>query len=314
MRQQPQQPFESHISGAIPCSRRRRPAGLSALLAVPLVAFAGAGCGSAPAATSAVPGATAKVVRVAVLSPAAGAVTSVGRVTVRGTVAPDDAVVLVQGRPAATGSGVFTATATVHRGHTTIDVIASAHGAAPGSARVTISRPTHRKARPAPSATAATVMAPAARLSATTACGDGLAVGPNTTCTFAENVRDAYQQHGPGTVMAYSPATRRLYAMSCSATASVRCTGGDDASVFFTGQIPSRVERPSGTTACGGGLAVGPNTTCPFAANVRAAYRQQGPGTVRAFSPITRRTYALSCSRGTLVVCVGGDHATVSFP
>jgi hypothetical protein len=314
MRQQPQQPFEPHVTSAIPCSRRRLPAGLTALVVVPLVAFAGAGCGSAPGATSAVPGAIAKVVRVAVLSPAVGSVTSAGRVTVRGTVAPADAVVLVQGRPAVTGNGVFTATATVQRGHTTIDVIATAHGAAPGSASVAVSRPALRKARQASSAIAATVIAPAARLSTTTACGDGLAVGPNTSCSFAENVREAYQEHGPGSVMAYSPATRRLYAMSCSATASVMCTGGNDASVYFTGQIPSRVERPSGTTACGDGLAVGPNTTCPFAANVRAAYRQHGPGTVRAFSPVTRRTYVLSCSRGALVVCTGGDHATVSFP
>ena len=50
-----------------------------------------------------------------------------------------------------------------------------------------------------------------------TACGDGLVVGSRTSCSFAENVRAAYGAHGAGTVVAYSPVTRRTYAMQCSA-------------------------------------------------------------------------------------------------
>ncbi len=47
-------------------------------------------------------------------------------------------------------------------------------------------------------------------------------------------MRAAYWQHGPGTVMAYSPVTHRTYAMSCSRGAVVVCTGGNDASVYFS--------------------------------------------------------------------------------
>ncbi len=147
---------------------------------------------------------------------------------------------LVQGRPAAVGNGMFTASATVHRGRTTIDVIATAGGATPGSTAVAISRP-RRKPRPAPvpAVTVATVVpaapvVPAASLSSSATCGDGLSVGPNTTCPFAVNVRSAYWQQGPGTVMAYSPVTHRTYAMSCSREALVVCTGGNNASVYFS--------------------------------------------------------------------------------
>jgi hypothetical protein len=166
-------------------------------------------------------------------------VTSAGRITVRGTVSPANATVLVQGRPAAVGNGMFTATATVHRGRTTIDVIGTAGGATPGSTRVAISRPRKRQPRPAPTVTVATVVpaqtvVPVAQPTSSGTCGDGLSVGPNTTCPFAANVRAAYWQHGPGTVMAYSPVTHRTYAMSCSRAAVVVCTGGNDASVYFS--------------------------------------------------------------------------------
>jgi hypothetical protein len=65
--------------------------------------------------------------------------------------------------------------------------------------------------------------------------------------------------------------------------------------------------------SCGDGTLVGATTTCPFAANVRAAYESNGPGLVRAYSPVTRRTYVMSCSSGAPVVCTGGDGAYVSF-
>jgi hypothetical protein len=70
---------------------------------------------------------------------------------------------------------------------------------------------------------------------ATTSCGDGLSVGPNTTCAFAESVREAYLGSGGGdvTVEAYSPVTQQSYTMSCQARAPTRCTGGNNASVFI---------------------------------------------------------------------------------
>jgi hypothetical protein len=76
-------------------------------------------------------------------------------------------------------------------------------------------------------------------------CGGGLTAGPNTSCPFAENVRDAYD--GAPTVTAYSPVTRKTYEMSCSG-ASVSCTGGNDASVSFesTSESSTTVTSASG--------------------------------------------------------------------
>ena len=141
-------------------------------------------------------------------------------------------------------------------------------------------------------------------------CGAGLETGSRTSCAFAENVRTAYLQHGPGTVTAYSSVTRRTYAMTCSAGATVVCSGGDDAWVSFAGAYDAPAAPRTG---CGGGIEVGPGTSCAFAANVRAAYRSHGPGTVMAFSPVTRRTYAMACSSGTPVICTGGDNASMWF-
>jgi hypothetical protein len=68
--------------------------------------------------------------------------------------------------------------------------------------------------------------------------------------------------------------------------------------------------------ACGGGLSVGPHTTCAFARNVKAAYAQAGGGnvTVTASSPATGQTYSMTCASGTPHVCTGGDNASVFFP
>lgn len=57
-------------------------------------------------------------------------------------------------------------------------------------------------------------------------------------------------------------------------------------------------------------------TTCPFARNVRAAYADSGldgaAGTVEAFSPVTKRTYTMSCRPETgVVICEGGTNALV---
>jgi hypothetical protein len=68
--------------------------------------------------------------------------------------------------------------------------------------------------------------------------------------------------------------------------------------------------------ACGGGLYAGPNTSCPFAANVQQAYNQ-APGldaTVQVFSPVTNQTYSMSCSpAGSGVTCSGANNASVAW-
>ncbi|MBI4898305.1 MAG: hypothetical protein HY827_08040 [Actinobacteria bacterium] len=69
----------------------------------------------------------------------------------------------------------------------------------------------------------------------------------------------------------------------------------------------------SSGTSCGGGLSVGPNTTCSFAENVRSEWYSAGSGDVLidVYSPVTGSTYTMSCNAGTTTVCRGGNNATV---
>jgi serine/threonine protein kinase len=72
---------------------------------------------------------------------------------------------------------------------------------------------------------------------------------------------------------------------------------------------------PPGTTGCGGGLSVGPNTSCPFAREVRSAYLASGGRSrVRAYSPTTGQSYRMSCTSGSPHLCTGGNDAAVYFP
>jgi hypothetical protein len=184
-----------------------------------------------------------RAVSVAVTAPTSGSVIAGNSVTIRGTVSPANATVQIQGQPAAVGNGVFVGSATLHGGKTTIDVIGSAAGATPGSTSITISQqstaatkaPSDPTSGPAPSGATPAIAyeAPAGTVSNETPCGGGLAVGPHTTCAFAENVRSAYDANGPGTVVVYSPVTQQTYAMTCSTATTVVCTGGNDASVYF---------------------------------------------------------------------------------
>jgi hypothetical protein len=66
-------------------------------------------------------------------------------------------------------------------------------------------------------------------------------------------------------------------------------------------------------TSCGGNLSVSRNTSCAFAANVRAAFYAGGGGTrsVEAYSPVTGRYYTMRCVAGIPSVCRGGINAVV---
>ena len=60
-----------------------------------------------------------------------------------------------------------------------------------------------------------------------------------------------------------------------------------------------------------------PNTSCPFAVNVKAAYDKAGGGNVviHVFSPTTGQTYEMACgSTGGTICCTGGNGASVFFP
>lgn len=69
--------------------------------------------------------------------------------------------------------------------------------------------------------------------------------------------------------------------------------------------------------SCGGGLSVGPNTTCRFAENVEADYYSElgsGSGEVYSYSPTTERSYWMYCTSGSPHECTGGNNASVYFP
>jgi hypothetical protein len=69
-----------------------------------------------------------------------------------------------------------------------------------------------------------------------TSCSGGVFAGPNTSCAFALNVRDAYNE-APGssaTVRVFSPITDQTYTMSCAPSGSgITCSGANNASVTF---------------------------------------------------------------------------------
>ena len=71
-----------------------------------------------------------------------------------------------------------------------------------------------------------------------------------------------------------------------------------------------------GGQSCGGGVFAGPNTSCPFALNTRDAYND-APGshaTVRVYSPVTDRTYTMTCApSGDGITCSGANNASVTF-
>jgi hypothetical protein len=71
-----------------------------------------------------------------------------------------------------------------------------------------------------------------------------------------------------------------------------------------------------GIASCGNELSVGPDTTCPFAENVRYAYESEigsGSGNVSAYSPANDEDYNMYCTSAPHE-CSGAISATVYFP
>lgn len=85
-----------------------------------------------------------------------------------------------------------------------------------------------------------------------------------------------------------------------------------------TNQGGSSAPSPAGGgTTCGGGLSVGPATTCAFAENVESDYYAEigtGSGTVVSYSPSTEKLYSMYCTAGAPHECRGGNNASVYFP
>ena len=200
----------------------------------------------------------------------------------------------------------------------------------------TITSVTHARATTSPHAASTrqaksnTGLPAAGGAAQTSSCGGDLSVGPNTSCPFAANVEQAYAQSGGGNtdVTASSPTTGQTYTMHCTAGTPHVCTGGNNASVYFTSgpttaPTPAPTPSPSGhLTACDQNISAGPGTSCPFAENVFRAYAadykangQQSNNTVTASSPVTHQSYPMSCTNdGTTVNCSGGNNASVTFP
>jgi hypothetical protein len=255
------------------------------------------GCGGSKKAAS-------SNVTLQIVAPRDGTSLRADRVTVRGTVSSPDATVQILGQPAQVGNGVFTGSVALHPGSNTIDVVASAAGSAPATTSITVTRLTKSPHKPR---TRGTDTPP---LAAPRICASGLTAGANTSCPFAENVRAAYNVSGSGILDVYSPTTGQTYRMYCTSGSPHICTGGNGASVSFaSGGVTGYT-----LSDCGGGLSVGPNTSCPFAENVHAEYDRSGPGWINVYSPVTGRTYSMYCTGGSPHVCTGGNDAAVYFP
>jgi len=278
-----------------------------ALIVLAVMAAALGACGSSGPKNE-----SASAASVRVTSPADGSTVTSDRVTVRGTVTPNDATVQVVGQPAQVGNGVFTTSIPLHSGQNTIDVVASAKGATPATTTIRVTRKSATKTTTKKSSgsssgsgsrrTGGPILAGARN------CGSGVTAGSNTSCPFAENVVKAYSATGSGVLDVSSPVTGQTYRMFCTGGVVHVCTGGNNASVYFgnTGNYS--------TGNCGGDLSVGPNTSCGFAANVRDAYRNSGSDVVQAFSPATGKTYTMYCTTSSPHVCTGGNDAAVYFP
>jgi hypothetical protein len=93
-----------------------------------------------------------------------------------------------------------------------------------------------------------------------TSCGgDVSVVGPNTSCSFAQNVEQAYARSAGGNtpVTAYSPVTGLTYTIDCTGGSPHVCTGGTthNASIYFTNST-----TPNATPSAAAASAPGAST------------------------------------------------------
>jgi serine/threonine protein kinase len=79
---------------------------------------------------------------------------------------------------------------------------------------------------------------------------------------------------------------------------------------------PKPVEPPAGSESCSDAseLWVNQYTTCPFAENTQSAYAEADGGhELSVYSPVTGKTYAMTCKGTRLITCTGGNDAAVYF-
>lgn len=114
---------------------------------------------------------------------------------------------------------------------------ARAEGAASASQEQSAATPVPTVAQsPAPSPSTTTSSSTAQRAPAgSTECSSTISVNGSTSCSFAQNVADAYLSEGGGnrSVSAYSPITNQWYTMSCTGGVTTVCKGGNNAVVYL---------------------------------------------------------------------------------
>jgi len=111
--------------------------------------------------------------------------------------------------------------------------------------------------------------------------------------------------------------TRNRKKMIASALGAVAAAVAAPA-LLFTGAGTAQANE---FTDCGDRVFAGPDTSCPFAQNVRERYipfEHEGSVIIHVYSPVTQEDYAMNCvTTGTTdnyVTCRGGDNAVVTFP
>jgi hypothetical protein len=137
-------------------------------------------------------------------------------------------------------------------------------------------------------------------------------VGLNTTCPFAQNVERAYDNSSGGAtdVTAYSPATGVTYTMHCTGSLPHVCTGGTNASVYFTSGPKTANSTPVASTLpqnCGSGINASQSLSCALANNVfyeyyKATHNGANGTTLSAWSSATNQYYNVSCSTAAGIV------------
>ncbi|MFE7741935.1 protein kinase [Nocardia sp. NPDC057455] len=141
----------------------------------------------------------------------------------------------------------------------------------------------------------------------------------------------AWQSFGSGEVEPTSSAAGSEAPATAARPSAQAPSRTSASSATSTGAKPTAVSLPAGAKPCGQGQAASgtftqsatgtPVTSCAFAEAVRSAYAATGPAqnatrdaprTVVATSPVTGRSYTMTClPEGQLVTCSGGENAVV---
>ncbi|MFC8043907.1 protein kinase [Nocardia sp. NPDC057353] len=149
------------------------------------------------------------------------------------------------------------------------------------------------------------------------------AAGPNATAVApTAGLTGAAAPTGPATTTRPDPTTTTA-PRSSTTTGSSSTTSASRTSTTSATTSAGAVSLPAGASPCDQGSASTPYsrtatgsgaTSCGFAEAVQEAYSASGGASqsVEAVSPVTGRSYTMTCTpNGTVVTCTGGDNAVV---